>query len=131
MDYYIKPSSDKFSKYLTGDEDSLTLLLRASSLTVDDAFVPGKAMPSGIGKLGNIYMSIEGLVDVDAEIQRLTGQMEKTTSDLEKVSKKLENINFVNKAPKEVVDHQKNRKKELLEKNEKLGKLITTLSEEK
>ena len=41
---------------------------------------------------------------------------------------KLQNEAFVNKAPKSVVDQQKTRKRELLEKNEKIKRQLATLA---
>jgi valyl-tRNA synthetase len=38
-------------------------------------------------------------------------------------------MDFISKAPKEVVERQRTRKKELLEKSEKLKKLLATLTE--
>ena len=43
------------------------------------------------------------------------------------VKKKLENPNFVDRAPKDVVDIQRKRQVELQEKGEKLQKMIDTL----
>ena len=48
--------------------------------------------------------------------------------DLERVNAKLQNMDFVQKAPAEVVDLQKKRRQELLETSEKLKNLIETLT---
>jgi valyl-tRNA synthetase len=77
--------------------------------------------------LGTIYMSIEGLVDVDAEIMKLAGELDEVTKHLENVKKKLSNESFVSKAPKAVVAVQEKRQEELIEKSEKLQKMIDML----
>jgi valyl-tRNA synthetase len=127
--FIVRPADDKQGAVLRRDVGSIAALLRASELRVDSAFQPEQAMPSMISKLGTVYMPIEGLIDVDAEIERLSTQAEKVSDDLVRVTKKLDNMDFISKAPKEVVERQRTRKKELLEKSEKLKKLLATLTE--
>ena len=73
-------------------------MLRASSVTVDPAYAPAKAMPSSVGKLGTIYMSVAGIIDVEAERKRLSGQLESLAKDLARVNGKLGNTDFLQKA---------------------------------
>jgi len=130
LDYILKPTSKKDARALDDDKASLAALLRAKSVRIDPAFVPRGVMPSGLTHLGTIYLSLEGIIDVDAEVDRLAGQLDKLDGDLERVTKKLDNINFVSKAPKNVVSIQQNRKRALLEKRDKLKKMIETLAEQ-
>lgn len=85
-------------------------------------------MPSAISQLGAVYMSIEGLVDVEAEVAKLQKQLATVEKGIAGISKKLTNENFVKKAPPEIVSGEEKRKVELLEKREKLQKLMDTLS---
>ena len=130
IDLIIRPSSEKDAAWLLADTASLKSLLRAESIKVEAGFEPPKAMPSGLSELGTVYMPLDGLVDIAAEIEKLKGQLEDVASNLARVTKKLENINFVSKAPVSVVDIQKMRKKELLEKHEKLQQMVETLSQQ-
>jgi valyl-tRNA synthetase len=59
-------------------------------------------------------------IDIKPIVERLTKQKEKLSKEIEKLNKKLSNKNFLEKAPKEVVE--KNQK-ELNELKEKLGKI--------
>jgi valyl-tRNA synthetase len=52
------------------------------------------------------YVSLEGLIDVAAEIKRLEKQLAEKTKHLQSSRAKLENANFVGKAPAEVVQAQ-------------------------
>ena len=101
--------------------------LKAERIEVDVNYVPKGAMPSGISTLGTVYMSIEGLVDVDAEIEKLTKELAEISGHLANVKKKLANSNFVDKAPRDVVAVQEKRQVELQEKSEKLVKMIETM----
>ncbi len=84
-------------------------------------------MPSGLSKLGAIYMPLSGLIDVKAEAERLQGQRAKVLADIERVDAKLANKAFVDKAPAEVVALQRTRRKELQETADKLQRLVEML----
>ena len=128
--FIIKPSGDQFAEMLSRDTASYISLLKAESFVIDETFEPSNAVPSAITKLGNLYMPVGDVIDSKAEVERLTKELDKVQSNLAKVSKKLENQKFVANAPKDVVEKQKDLKKDLLEKGDKLEKLISTLSEQ-
>ena len=128
-DFILRPGENQHHDRLHADISTLSATLNASELKIDAKYQAEKAMPSGVSKLGTIYMSVEKLIDVDAEIQKLTSQLEEATNNLERVNRKLSNEGFISKAPREVVEVQENRKVELIEQIEKLQKLIKTLAE--
>ncbi len=63
-----------------------------------------------------IYIPLGELVDFDQEIVRLNKEKEKVLKDLEFIDKKLNNENFVAKAPKAVVDGQREAAQKLRDK---------------
>ncbi|MFA7368545.1 MAG: class I tRNA ligase family protein, partial [Kiritimatiellales bacterium] len=126
--FYIRPAQERIGKLLRDDIVSVSALLGAGSIEIDRDFTPEGATPSGISQLGTVYMSIEGLVDTAAEIAKLKKQIELVENGITGIVKKLSNENFVSRAPAEVVAGEEKRKAELLEKREKLQKLIETLS---
>jgi valyl-tRNA synthetase len=126
--YYIKPHTAESAELLKQDLDSIKILLRAEALIIDPEFQPENVMASGISKQAALYMPLEGHIDVEAEMKRLLSQRDKAGKELKGVRAKLENMDFVNKAPSEVIERQKKRKEELLEKSEKLSMLLNTLS---
>lgn len=125
--YIIKPETIEQGRLLAEDREIMAALLRAGQLDIDPQFTPGDAMPHGSGRLGIIFMPIEELIDPVSERARINGQLEAVTRDLGVVNRKLENIAFVQKAPPKVVEQQKARKQELLEKSEKLRCLLDVL----
>jgi valyl-tRNA synthetase len=125
--FHIRPANETYAGQIEGDKASIMALLRAEEIQVDLDFTPEGAMPSGISALGTIYMSIEGLVDVDAEIKKLSAELDEVNGHLANVKKKLSNENFTSKAPQSVVAVQEKRQEELIEKGEKLRKMIDTL----
>ena len=63
-----------------------------------------------------IYIPLGELVDFEKEVARLNKEKEKVLKDLEFIDKKLNNENFVAKAPKTVVDGQREAAQKLRDK---------------
>ncbi len=87
--------------------------------------------PSGsaFGSAGgvNIYLLLEGIINIEKEKQRLKEKKEKLNQELYQVLKKLDNKEFITKANPQVVNKVKNRKKELEEAIQKLDSIINSL----
>jgi len=69
-----------------------------------------------------IYVPLEGVIDIDRETERLVKQINKVEKELGAVKKKLSNKGFVEKARKEIVEEQMTVKKELEFKIDRLRK---------
>ena len=69
-------------------------------------------------ELGDLYLPLEGLVDFEAEVARLTKEVEKIENEIKKAQAKLSNPNFASKAPPAVVEEHQKR---LTEWGEKLA----------
>jgi valyl-tRNA synthetase len=87
----------------------LQLLLNADPLEVAAPdFQPPRGTPAVHAQLGELYLPLEGQVDVAAEVGRLTREREKVKAEIEKVEAKLNNPTFVQKVPPTVLqEHQK------------------------
>jgi valyl-tRNA synthetase len=125
--YLVKPHSAAAAARLRADQASVATLLKAETVQVDPDLAPPRAMPSGVCKLGTLYMPVEGLLDVAAERQRLSDQLAKIAGELAHVKGKLANEGFVGKAPPEVVERQRAKQAELTEHSEKVRRLLEGL----
>ena len=67
-----------------------------------------------------VYVPLEGLVDIEKEMARLEKELARVDKELERVEKKLANESFLTKAPPEVVEKEKRIHQELLDKKEKI-----------
>jgi len=77
-------------------------------------------MPSAVIKAGIIYMSLDGAIDKDKEIQRLEAKLEKIRASLSAVLKKLTNQSFIKNAPDAVIEKERAKEDELREQAQKL-----------
>ena len=74
-----------------------------------------------------IYLPLAGLIDIEQEIARLEKELAKLDSEVERVEKKLANQGFVAKAPAQVIEEEKAKQKDYIEKREQVRARITEL----
>ena len=91
------------------DASVLQGLLNAEPLDLDPDYEAPQGTPSVHSELGDLYLPLEGLVDFEAEVERLTKEAEKIEKEIEKANAKLSNPNFAAKAPPAVVDEHRKR----------------------
>jgi valyl-tRNA synthetase len=77
--------------------------------------------------LGELYLPLEGLIDVEAERARLAKEIAKVESELVKVRTKLADENFTSKVPAKVLDEHKQREVSWGEKLTQLRKMQDAL----
>jgi valyl-tRNA synthetase len=89
------------------DLEVIKLLLNAEALEVNESYQAPKGTPTARTELGEIFLPLEGHVDVAAEKVRLGKEKERLQGDIEKTEQKLANPNFVQKVPPQVLaEHQ-------------------------
>jgi valyl-tRNA synthetase len=88
---------------------------------------PETAMPGALTPLGMLYMPLDGVVDVAAELARLAEELEKVNGFLDGVARKLQNESFISKAPENVVAQVRATRDELLGKQAKIQAQIAAL----
>jgi valyl-tRNA synthetase len=74
-----------------------------------------------------IYLPLEGIIDLDAERKRLRDRVAKARQYIEGSDRKLANAGFVDKAPKEVVEKERQRNAELRDEIARLEANLTEL----
>jgi len=110
-------------------------LLRAHSALVESlararvTIDPGATRPraSALGVVGEseIYVELEGLVDLAAERQRLEKEIKRTTEAIAFTRGKLSRPDFTERAPAEIVDKEREK---LVEQEALYAKLVASLS---
>jgi valyl-tRNA synthetase len=91
------------------DVEVVKLLLNAESLEVAPGYAPRKGTPTCRTELGDLFLPLEGLIDVAAETGRLTKELEKVEAEIAKVEQKLANPNFTQKVPANVLQEHQQR----------------------
>ncbi len=105
----------------------LALLAGAQSVTCDAAYEAPKGTPATLTPLGELFLPLEGLVDVDAERSRINKELEKISKEISKSEAKLGNPGFVDRAPAQVVDQERARLDEWKAKRDRLSAMLAAL----
>ncbi|MDU0996957.1 MAG: class I tRNA ligase family protein, partial [Staphylococcus lugdunensis] len=113
---FIQAKDEDVKATLIENADYIDKFCHPSELIIDtDITIPEKAMTSVV-VAGKVVLPLEGLIDMDKEIARLTKELEKLQSELDRVDKKLANDNFVKKAPEKVINEERDKKERYQEK---------------
>jgi len=116
----IQAENADIVKELQSERQYLERFCNTSELDIAEKVdAPAKAM-SAVVTGAELFLPLEGLIDFDKEISRLEKELEKWTKEVERVEKKLSNPGFVNKAPDHVVEEEKQKQKDYLEKQAKV-----------
>ena len=91
------------------DLSVLKTLLNAEPLEVSENYVAVKGTPSARNTLGELYLPLEGLIDVEAERLKLKKQLEKCEQEIKRIEGRLNNPNFTQKAPPAVLEENRRR----------------------
>jgi valyl-tRNA synthetase len=105
----------------------LRILLNAEPLEVDATFAPKKGTPAAITPLGELFLPLDGIIDVEAERTRVTKEMSKVESELTKVRAKLADENFTSKVPQKVLDEHTQRQADWSTQFDKLKAMLEAL----
>lgn len=94
--------------------------------TVERPRVSAVAVTAGM----EIYVPLEGVIDVASEAARVDREVLKVAQELERVNRKLTNADFLSRAPAEVVTKERETQRALRETHEKLQKHLMILRDE-
>jgi len=76
---------------------------------------PEKSM-SAVVTGAELFLPLAGLINIEEEIVRLEKEWDKWNKEVERVQKKLSNEKFISKAPQSIVDEERAKEKDYLEK---------------
>ena len=101
---------------------------RIQSIKVDENVEKPKACASAMFGTTEIYIPLEGLIDLDVEKQRIEKEISRLGSLLKGIDKKLANEKFVKNAPAEVVEKEKTKQRDWRENISKLKNVLDNLN---
>jgi len=91
------------------DAEVLRSLLNAEAFEVSENYQAPKNTLTVRTELGDLFLPLEGLIDMAAEKARLTKELGKIEAEIAKVEQKLANPNFTQKVPPAVLQEQQQR----------------------
>jgi valyl-tRNA synthetase len=107
--------------------DQIKPLARIETLTPARDGTRPRVAASAVVQGAEVFLPLEGLIDLDAERERLVREADRLITDLENTRRKLRNGDFLAKAKPEVVERERQRQVQLEETLEKLKRAQESL----
>jgi len=108
--------------------DYIKKLARVEEIRISNDITKPKASASAVVKETEIYVPLEGLIDLDVERNRLQKEIARLEKSLEGIEKKLSNEKFVKNAAPEVVEKERMKKIDCELNLKKLKEIIAVLN---
>lgn len=128
-DVHIKASDKDFEDLINAYPFYIEKLARVENILVGKTIQRPKNSSVSVVKGNEIYIPLEGLIDIAVERERLIKEVERLEKLLDSVNKKLANENFVSRAPEDVVKNEREKQKNFTEALEKVKKNLAMLEE--
>ena len=118
--FLLRPASE----LAPHDVDVLRILLNAEPLDLMSAhWAAPQGTPFALTPLGELFLPLDGLVDVTAERERISRELAKVDDELARVRAKLANPAFTEKVPVSVLEEHRQRESTWAEKRAQLEKM--------
>lgn len=115
-------------RLLSANSDSILKLGGAAELKFIDAREEaGEKTVAKVLSVGTVFIPMGELVDAEKERARLEGELEKVTAEIRRADGKLNNKGFMAKAPKKLVDEEREKLDKFIEMREKIMNQIKNL----
>ncbi|EST13454.1 valine--tRNA ligase [Sporolactobacillus laevolacticus] len=127
VDLLIKTATDRETKIFEQNKTYIERFCNPSALEIGTAIQAPEKAVSAVISGADIYLPLSGLINLDDEISRLNKELDKMNAEVERVEKKLNNPRFVDKAPEQVVNQEREKQADYLQKRDKLQARIAEL----
>lgn len=108
--------------------DYIKKLAKVEEIIVDSNLTKPKASASAVISDCEIFIPLEGLIDLYVEKQRLQKEIIRLETSLAGIEKKLSNEKFIANAASEVVEKERNKQKEWIANLNKLKEILESLN---
>lgn len=124
----LQPESSDKEDIVSVGQDYIINLANISDLRIDKELAEkpenaSTAITDGV----EVILPLEGMVDIDKEIERLEDEVEEAEFEIKRAEGKLGNEGFVNNAPDKLVEEEKEKVKEYKAKKEQLKERLEML----
>ena len=125
----IQANDEKVQAFLTANQNYIMRFCNPDELVIaTELEVPDMAMSQVITG-ATIYLPLANLINLTEEIARLEKELAKLDGEVKRVQGKLANERFVSKAPQAVVDQERAKEADYLEKQQAVAQRIAQLKE--
>ncbi|MGK4135994.1 valine--tRNA ligase [Enterococcus hirae] len=123
----IKINDPKIGQFLTENTSYIERFCNPEELTISSEIVAPDLAISAVLTGAEIFLPLAGLINIEEEIKRLEKELAKWTDEVKRVQGKLGNERFVANAPAEVVEAERAKEKDYLDKQAAVTERIRSL----
>ncbi len=127
IELLIKTNDASIETFLKENETYIERFCNPENLVISSQIEAPESAMSAVITGAEIYLPLAGLINIDEEIIRLEKEMAKWESEVKRVQGKLSNERFVSSAPEAVVQVEREKEKDYLEKREAVAERIASL----
>ncbi len=124
----VKVDRKELAKILEDNKDHIINLGKVDDLKIKMRLKKPDHAASAVIKDAEIFVPLEGLIDLEQERLRLEKELSKVTALLDKTNKKLSNEDFLRRAPKNIIEKEKGKKGDYQKMVEKLNKNLEEIT---
>lgn len=128
IDVLINVSDVKITKLLEDNSSYILDLAKTVNLKIAENLHKPELSATAVLEKIEIYVPLEGIIDLEKEKNRMIKNIEEIQSELEKLGKKLKNEEFLQKAPVEIIAQGKERHQELQDRKTRLKVILDGLN---
>jgi valyl-tRNA synthetase len=126
---HIKTLSPAAGEVLRKDLMYLRRLARADVAEIGSGVTKPRGSAAAVRTSVEVFVPLEGLLNVDLEVDRLRKEEEKIDQTITQVNRKLRNEDFLKRAPVEIVAKEKEKLDDCLLKKQRIQEHISKLQE--
>ena len=123
----IKTNDKKVNLFFNENTKYIERFCNPEELVIADSVDAPETSMSAVITGAEIFLPLADLINIDEEIARLEKELDKWSKEVERVQKKLSNERFVSSAPEAVVEGEKAKEKDYLEKQAAVTERIKQL----
>ncbi len=120
VDVILSGAPEAFQTTLDKELSSVQLLARVGNISPRGVEASGAGAHAVLGNGTELFLPLEGVIDLDRERERLEKEIQRLQGQLAGSRKKLQNTDFVEKAPDEVVQRERDKAASFGEQIDKL-----------
>ncbi|MEC2076799.1 valine--tRNA ligase [Metabacillus fastidiosus] len=114
----IKAKNEEVLTQLESNRAYVERFCNTSELVISTEVSHDEKSMTAVVTGAELILPLEGLINIEEEIKRLEKEKEKLDKEVERVQKKLGNEGFLKKAPESVIEEEKAKERDYVEKRE-------------
>lgn len=129
-DLFIKVEDKVFEDLVNAYSYYIEKLARVENILIGTNISRPKNSSVSVIKGNEIYIPLEGLIDIETEKERLRKEMDRLAKLLDGVNKKLSNENFISRAPFDIIQKEREKQQNFMEALQKVRRNLEMLEQD-